>query len=773
MGVPVGTGIRAHRARLRAGTGRRRAAWKVAGALVLVLNAALGAQLGAPATALAASPAVDWPMYLQNPQLTAASSETILSAAGAPNLRPLWTYKTGGVIAASPTIVGGVAYVGSWDGYEYALNASTGALIWKTFIGTTTAPQCSPPALGVSSTANVSNGTVYVGGGDGNWYALSAATGQVLWSIPIGNPANGYYNWASPLIYGNSVYIGVASLGDCPLVQGQLLRVDLTTHAVMATASLVPGGQVGGGVWTTPSIDPATNIVYVTTGTLNQSTQAYSEAMVALDATSLSILSSWQIPQSTMNADSDWGDSPILFTDSTGRALVAGINKNGFLYAFLRSNIAAGPVWYDQVAVSGICPTCGDGSVSSMAFAQGLLYAAGGNTTINGVGYPGAVRAVDPGTGNVVWARGLASPVIPALAYDNGMVFAGAGKYLEVLDAATGNVLSSYQTGAVTYSPPSVSNGTVYMGSGDGTVFAFAPVTPTTPPVDASCPTGWTCQDVGSPAPAGSETVRAGSWSIAAGGAGLGLAGGTDQLRLMSQAVSGDAQITARVTGHTGERNADRAHGPAGERSGLAVLRRHVQRRRHRLREVPDGLPGGRQERAGHRARAAVLPGDPAGRGHARGGDVARRFHVHARRRQHGERRRADHGDGRPGRGVRHERNGHGLDRGHGRDRPARRAAEPAAVVIAMSRRLDVHRHRQPGERSATSRSAAGSGRFPERGSGTLATPTSCTTSTRPSPVTRRSSPTSLPSRTRRARRPASSSGPTRRLRARSPTASS
>ena len=135
--------------------------------------------------------------------------------------------------------------------------------------------------------------------------------------------------------------------------------------------------------------------------------------MVALDATTLSILSSWQIPQSTMNADSDWGNSPILFNDATGRALVAGINKNGFLYAFLRSNIAAGPVWYDQVAISGICPTCGDGSVSSMAFAQGLLYAAGGNTTINGVGYPGAVRAVDPATGTIVWARGLAEPRRP------------------------------------------------------------------------------------------------------------------------------------------------------------------------------------------------------------------------------------------------------------------------------------------------------------------------------------------------------------------------
>ncbi len=328
--------------------------------------------------------------------------------------------------------------------------------------------------------------------------------------------------------------------------------MDLTTHAVVASVAFVPAGQVGGGVWTSPAIDAATNTVFVTTGTLNQATQQNSEAMVAVDATTLAIKSAWQIPQSTMNADSDWGTSPILFTDQNGRALVAGINKNGFLYAFLRSNVAAGPVWSDQVAVSGICPTCGDGSVASMAFAGGTLFVPGGNTTINGVGYAGAIRAVDPATGNVLWAHGLASPVVPAIAYDNGMIFAGVGKYLEVLDAATGNVLYDYQTGGVIYSPPSISNGTVYIGSGDGNEYAFAPAAAVTPAPDANCPSGWTCQDLGSPSPAGTENVASGTWSVTVGGGGLGLTGGTDQFRLMSQPVSGDTQIAAQLSAQSG-----------------------------------------------------------------------------------------------------------------------------------------------------------------------------------------------------------------------------
>ena len=525
---------------------RSAAALRFAALVLLVFGAAMPISALTPAPVAAAS-STDWPTYLHDGGLTAASSETILTPAAASTLRPLWTYKTGGMIAASATVVGGIAYVGSWDGYEYALNATTGALVWKTFLGITTAPACAPPSLGVSSVAAVSGGVVYVGGGDSNWYALNASTGSVLWSVPTGDNSatGGHYNWASPLIVGNSAYIGIASLGDCPLVQGQLLRVDLTTHAVVASVNFVPTGQVGGGVWTSPAIDTSTNTVYVTTGTLNNAVQTTSEAMVAVDATTLAIKSYWQIPRSAANADSDWGDSPILFSDGNGRAMVAGVNKNGFLYAFDRSNLALGPVWSEQIAIGGICPTCGDASVASMAFAQGLLYVGGGNTTIAGVGYPGAVRAINPTTGAVVWARGLASPVIPALAYDNGMVLVGSGSRLEILDAGNGNRRFSYATGAVIYSPPSISNGVVYIGSGDGNVYAFAPTTPASPPLDPSCPSGLVCQDIGGPALAGSETVAAGSWAISANGAGVG--GTTDQLRLMSETWSGSVQAQARV----------------------------------------------------------------------------------------------------------------------------------------------------------------------------------------------------------------------------------
>ncbi len=71
----------------------------------------------------------DWPSYGHDAQRTGVSDDTILSPANANQLTVHWKFKTGGVIASSPTVVNGVAYVGSWDGYEYALNAGNGTLI--------------------------------------------------------------------------------------------------------------------------------------------------------------------------------------------------------------------------------------------------------------------------------------------------------------------------------------------------------------------------------------------------------------------------------------------------------------------------------------------------------------------------------------------------------------------------------------------------------------------------------------------------------------------
>jgi outer membrane protein assembly factor BamB len=89
----------------------------------------------------------------------------------------LWSYTTGGGVNSSPAVANGVVYVGSGDGNVYALNASTGALVWSYATG---------GGVYFSSPA-VSNGVVYVGSMDHYVYALNASTGTLLWSYATGN----------------------------------------------------------------------------------------------------------------------------------------------------------------------------------------------------------------------------------------------------------------------------------------------------------------------------------------------------------------------------------------------------------------------------------------------------------------------------------------------------------------------------------------------------------------------------------------------------------
>jgi outer membrane protein assembly factor BamB len=422
---------------------------------------------------VASAAADDWLTYLHDPARSSTSADTTLSTQNARQLQKVWSFTTGGGVAASPAVVGGVVYVGSWDGYEYALNASNGTMLWKAYLGVAKLSSCNPPAAGVTSSAAVVNGVVYVGGGDQYWYALNASTGAVLWKIDVGNPNgntyDGHYNWASPLVYNGFAYIGIASFGDCPLVQGQLLKVNLSTHQVVASWNAVPNGQVGGGVWTSPTLDTATNTVYVTTGTQSQSSQTTSAAMVALDSSSLALKGAWQVPVAQQVFDNDWGNTPTLISGG----LVAATNKNGVVYAFQRSNISAGPVWQHKIANGGPCPTCGDGSVSSDAFDGTRLYAGGGKITVGGTTYPGSITAFNPASGSVTWSHDLQGNVIPALAADNGLLIAGVGSNVMVFNAATGATLFSYATGGPIYSPASVSGGKIFIGSQDHNVYAF------------------------------------------------------------------------------------------------------------------------------------------------------------------------------------------------------------------------------------------------------------------------------------------------------------
>jgi len=70
-----------------------------------------------------------------------------------------------------------------------------------------------------------------------------------------------------------------------------------------------------------------------------------------------------------------------------------------------------------------------------------------------------------------------------------------------------------------------------------------------TPTVPGSCPSPWTCADIGHPASLGDQRFVDGTWTISGGGADIW--GGTDQFHYVWQPVVSDSFITAHITSQT------------------------------------------------------------------------------------------------------------------------------------------------------------------------------------------------------------------------------
>lgn len=433
-----------------------------------------------------AAAAGSWTTYMGgNARSGYNGGETILNAGNAAKLKLHWKYKAGGAISTQPIIANGTLYWGAWDGYEYASDLN-GQVRWKANLGVTRPKnaQCSPPSAGIASTPTVAtmpvNGTatqvLFLGGGDSNFYALNAATGKVLWKTSVGNAD--MMIWDSPALYNGSIYIGVASYGDCPLTPGKLIQLNETTGQIQHTFTTVPGNCVGGGIWGAPTIDEASGTVYVSTGTLATCSQGepMAYALVALKTADLSPVGSWQVPASARGGDSDFGSTPTLFNATINgqpRQMIGLVNKNGVYYALDRTNVKAGPVWQKTIAIT---VPGSKSSFSSSAWDGKKLYTGDAGTEINGQKCGGSLRAHDPATGNYLWQYCASGRVVGGVTVTSSLVIAGTNTDMAVVDAATGKQLYVFHDDNAAsrfWGTATVSNGIIYIGNRDGYLYAF------------------------------------------------------------------------------------------------------------------------------------------------------------------------------------------------------------------------------------------------------------------------------------------------------------
>jgi glucose dehydrogenase len=470
--------------------------------VVTVVSGLLALSLLAP-RGDAATVVADWSGYEHGPAHSSATfNDLAITTSSVATLHRVWTFvpaaatkagQPGPRIDASPTVVGGLVYLAARTGVLYALNATTGAVVWQHLLDYGSPTLCS--AKGIVGTPTVATDpvsgalTVYAAGAH-YLYALKAATGAQIWRTSIGpDTADGnarYFNWASPTVSGGRVVMGVAANCEADLVRGGVVSLDQHTGAVMATYDAVPSGAVGASVWSSAAVSGGS--VWATTGNPDPTgTQVYdSYSIVRLSASTLVKQEKYTVPLS-LTADLDFGSSPTLFKATLAglsTPLVAACNKNGVLYAWRQTGLAAGPVWSRQV---GSGPAFGSGlCITSPAYdssAHRLLVSANA-ATVGGVAGRGVIMSLAPATGAVQWQKGLpctpvGSPTVNAsthvLAVPMFSCPTGVSAGVRLYDESTGALLRTLTTAGPVFAQPVFAEGELFVAGESGGLSAYAP----------------------------------------------------------------------------------------------------------------------------------------------------------------------------------------------------------------------------------------------------------------------------------------------------------
>jgi outer membrane protein assembly factor BamB len=423
--------------------------------------------------------AENWPMFghdLAHTSFNAA--EKTLGPNNVAKLAPAWSLSLNVPIASAPTLMNGVLYFGDWYGQMNAIRASDGASLWIQYIGESADPgeEFCPADLGVTAQPVVQNDVLYGAGGDSAMYAMDRTSGRILWRLPLGDPQLGAYIWSSPLLLNNSLFVGVASLGDCPKVEGSLARISLERTPQPVFRFMVPQDDLGGGIWSSPAYDALSGNLFITTGDgeSDPDRNLWGAALLSMNAQSLEINSYFFLPGDPNMVDGDqieWGSSPVLFAAADGTPMVAATAKDGLIYALDRGTLE--PLWTRQLAIGGVCPECGGGAISTPAFDGNVLYVGAGQSDPDGTAL-GSLYALDPSTGEIIWSRALNGTVLAPVTVANGVVYVSTTGGAMAFNASDGGLL--WTDGGIwggLYSQLVVADGVLYTTYFDGHVVAW------------------------------------------------------------------------------------------------------------------------------------------------------------------------------------------------------------------------------------------------------------------------------------------------------------
>ncbi|HZO93943.1 MAG TPA: PQQ-binding-like beta-propeller repeat protein [Candidatus Baltobacteraceae bacterium] len=474
-----------------------------AGACALAVSACGGGGGGGATPSLrippAATPAphVDWPTFGYDAQRTGHNpNEIVLSAKNVGGLRLRWSFASGGAIVAQPVVAANVAaggtttdllYVGNEAGTFFALDAASGAPVWREQLGVVSNACGDLPSWGITSTAVVGRAppAVYVVDGAGVVHALDLAAGRAIpgWPSPpaiVENPQLEYAYSALALATGGILYGTSAGYCDNGTYFGSIVALGAANGVRRSRWTPERAPNWGSGMWGAGGVvaDPRPGVrdVYVTTGNGFPSEGAtYSDAVIRLTAglTPVAVSSLWN----PALQDDDFGANAVTFVAPGCPPQLAVEQKSGTLDLFDLDAIGGGPV--QQIAIGATTNQGYNVNAASWDPVSGTLLIANGSP--NGV-YAEGLLAFVPALCKLqpLWQAPLGasaqpSPLSQPVVADGVVYYAtGLQKTVAAFDVRTGQALwTSPAFRAPVFAAPTVVNGMLYAASLDGTVAAF------------------------------------------------------------------------------------------------------------------------------------------------------------------------------------------------------------------------------------------------------------------------------------------------------------
>jgi quinohemoprotein ethanol dehydrogenase len=235
---------------------------------------------------LTALPKDDWPTAGGNLRNERYSPLTQISTSNISQVKGIWrTHLDGSGVAAKysaegqPVVYKGVIYMTTGEDDTFAVSVATGKILWKYSSGIS--QKISTVCCGwLNRGVAIGDGRVYLGQLDGNVVALDQKTGKVMWKKQLVKWQLGQTITAAPIYADGKIYIGV--VGAEYATRSFLQAIDAGSGKFLwrwytTAAPGEPGGSSwpagtkqylrgGATIWQAPAVDPKLGLIYFSTG---------------------------------------------------------------------------------------------------------------------------------------------------------------------------------------------------------------------------------------------------------------------------------------------------------------------------------------------------------------------------------------------------------------------------------------------------------------------------------------------------------------------------